>query len=132
MGKDVPLHDPNGAVVTGSIFLQVHKVPLKPGWPFLQNHLTFLQQILGIDGIQLGRVQLLQAVLVLGHGTAAQRLGKRAVEPAGTVSHGTHWKGKAGVRDVHCDASHRSGALGTTLLQHQQFVVYAGACINPR
>lgn len=65
---------------------------------------------------------------MLRHGAAAQRLGKCAVEPAGTVSHGTHWKGRAGIRDVHCDSSHRLGASWTTLLQHQQFVVYAGAC----
>lgn len=36
---------------------------------------------------------------MLGHGTAAQRLGEHTVEPAGAVSHGTHCKGKAGVRD---------------------------------
>lgn len=110
LGKDVPLHDPNGAVVTGSV-LQVHKVPLKAGWPFLQNHLTFLQQVLGVYRIQPCRVWLLQAVLVLGHGAAAQRLGECAVELAGAVSHGTHWKGKNGVRDVHCDSSHHLGTL---------------------
>lgn len=35
---------------------------------------------------------------MLGHGTTAQRLGEHTVEPAGAVSHGTHCKGKTGVR----------------------------------
>lgn len=96
LGKDVPLHDPNGAVVTGSGFTQVHKVPLETGWPFLQHHLTFLQQLLGVYRLQLCRICLLQAVLVLGHSTTAQRLGKCTVEPATAGSHGTHWKGNKG------------------------------------
>lgn len=36
---------------------------------------------------------------MLGYSTTAQRFGKHTVEPAGAVSHGTHCKGKTGVRD---------------------------------
>lgn len=89
MGEDVPLHDPYKRVATGAICLQVHEVPLEAGRPALQDRPAFLEELFGVNGLQMLWVRGLQILRVLGGGAAVQGLGESAIESARAVSHGT-------------------------------------------
>lgn len=89
LGEDVPLHDPYERVATGAICLQVHEVPLEPGRPALQDRPAFLEELFGVNGLQMFWVRGLQILRVLGGGAAVQGLGESAIESARAVSHGT-------------------------------------------
>lgn len=90
LGKDVPLHDPNGRVATGAIGRQSHKVPLEPRGPGVQDSPAFLQELFGVDGLQVLWVRGHQVLRVLGRCAAVECLGESTVEPARAVSHGIH------------------------------------------
>lgn len=90
LGKDVPLHDPNGRVAAGAIGRQSHEVPLEPRGPGVQDSPAFLQELFGVDGLQVLRVGGHQVLRVLGRRAAGECLGESTVQPAGAVSHGVH------------------------------------------
>lgn len=90
LGKDVPLHDPNGRVATGAIGWQSHKIPLEPWGPGVQDSPAFLQELFGVDGLQVLWVRGHQVLWVLGRRAAVECLGESTVEPARAVSHGIH------------------------------------------
>lgn len=90
LGKDVPLHDPDGCVATtGAIGPQIHETPLEAGRPRVQDGPALLKELFRVNGLQVFRVGGHQILWVLGGGAAVQGLGESAVEPARAASHGT-------------------------------------------